>query len=288
MADRAPVAGAARPRPGTGAVRNAADRALAVRDQAINGQLAGTAGGAVVTAARMGRLFGRVGWRIARQLPGMAAVEQQGHRLREAAAAELIRLLELPQQILGGPEDQRVMMLVRNATTDPTPLRTAMSELLHRSTEADRTSSREYLFGTIVSQLVPDEARILAALSGGRRFAVVDVLTKQVSRSHSRTVLANASTVGAAARVSLPDNVPTYLSRLHSFGLIEFSPGIDGLDGQFAALNDDPAVRAAKAKADGKFGSVKVARKSVLLSELGREFWSAAAPAPGDLDRLSS
>ena len=162
-----------------------------------------------------------------------------------------------------------------------------MSELLARSTGSDTRQGKEYLFGTIISQLVPDEARILATLSSGRRFAVLDVLAKQVGRSSTRTVLANASTVGAAARVALPDNVPTYLTRLHSLGLVEFTPTIDGMDGQFASLNDDPAVRAARAEADGKFGSAKIARKSVMLSALGREFWSATAPTMGDPSRLS-
>ena len=44
-----------------------------------------------------------------------------------------------------------------------------MTELLERSVETDRNASRDYLFGNIISQLVPDEARILAALSDGRR-----------------------------------------------------------------------------------------------------------------------
>lgn len=267
---------------------------FAFREPPPPGQVVSSTTGAVVAAAKVGRLLGRTGWRLARQLPGVTAVETavgaSAQRLGAVATQELLRILDVPQQLVtaGTPDERRVMMLVQDAGTDPEPLRSAMSELLHRSSGSDTRQGKEYLFGTIISQLVPDEARILAALSSGRRFAVVDVLTKQVGRSHSRTVLANASTVGAAARVSLPDNVPTYLSRLHSFGLIEFSPSVDGLDGQFAALNDDPAVRAARSEADGKFGSAKVARKSVLLSSLGREFWSAAAPAPGDLDRLSS
>jgi hypothetical protein len=257
------------------------------------GQVLNDTAGAVVAAAKVGRLLGRAGWRLARQVPGVAAVEtavgSTAQRLGSAAAQELLRMLDIPQQLVtgGNPEERRVMMLIQDGGTDPEPLRSAMSELLQRSSGSDTRQDKEYLFGTIISQLVPDEARILATLSGGRRFAVLDVLAKQVGRSSTRTLLANASTVGAAARVALPDNVPTYLSRLQSFGLVEFSPTVDGMDGQFAALNDDPAVRAARSEADGKFGSAKVARKSVMLSALGREFWSAAAPAPTDLDRLS-
>jgi hypothetical protein len=257
------------------------------------GQLASTTTGAIVAAAKVGRLLGRTGWRLARQLPVVTAVEtavgSAAQRLGSVAAEELLRMLDIPEQAVrvGNPEERRVLMLVENDGADPEPLRSAMTELLQRSSASTSEEGKDYLFGTIISQLVPDEARILAALAGGRRFAVIDVVARQVGRSRSRTVLTNASTVGAAAHVALADNVPTYLTRLQSFGLLEFGAAVDGLDAQFAALEDDPAVRAARTGADGKFGSARVVRKSVLLSQLGREFWTAAAPRPEDLDRLS-
>jgi hypothetical protein len=246
-----------------------------------NGQVVAAAGSAIVTAARVGRLLSRSGWRIAKQLPGVTVVEQQAQRLRQAAAGELTRLLDGPQSFFtaGSPEDQRVMMLVQNAGTDPEPLRTAMSELLDRSVGETGGQGREYLFGSIVSQLVPDEARILAALSLDTPVAAVDIVAKQVGRSTTRVILANVSTVGSAAGVAVPENTATYLARLHGFGLVEFGPAADGLNDQFAALNGDAAVTAAKARIErDKLGSAKVVRKRLTLSALGREFWSACAP----------
>jgi len=248
------------------------------RDQP--GQLVSGAGSAIVTAARMGRLLGRSGWRLARQLPGMTLVEQQANRLRQAASAELLRLLEVPQQYFGtaAPEEQRVMMLVQDANSDPTPLRTAMTELLTRSSESGAGRSKEYLFGTIVSQLVPDEARILAVRVLGEHGEDAG-LVGQVGRSTTRVVLANVSPVGSAAGVAVPENTATYLARLHGFGLVEFAPAGSDLDAQFAALSKDAAVTAAKARIErDKLGSARVVRKRVTLSPLGREFWSACAP----------
>jgi hypothetical protein len=249
------------------------------------------AGSAVVTAARVGRLLGRSGWRIARQLPGVAAVEHQAARIAHVAAQEVGRLLEIPQLGRGSApsaEEQRVMMLVQNAGNDPEPLRTAMSELLERSSESDGSRSRDYLFGSIVSQLVPDEARILALLAGGRPYAVVDVVAKQVGRSSTRTVLANASGLGLAAGVALPDNGATYLTRLDNFGLLEFgTPGAD-LDPQFETLVGDPLVKQARQCVEGsKQGSAKIVRKSVTLSAMGRQFWTACAPSRPGLARRS-
>ena len=254
--------------------------ALARRDQPAQ-QLASSAGGAIVTAARMGRLLGRSGWRLARQLPGMSLVEEQANRLRHAASAELLRLLEVPQQFFGtaAPEEQRVMMLVQNANSDPAPLRTAMTELLSRSGQATAGRSKEYLFGTIVSQLVPDEARVLAALAEGKRYAVVDVVAKHVGRSTTRTVFANASLLGAAAGVVPSRNVATYLARLQQFGLIEFGPPMDELGEEYDKLAVEGAVQDARMQIErNKLGSAKLMRKSVALSPLGAEFWAACAP----------
>jgi hypothetical protein len=171
------------------------------------------------------------------------------------------------------------MAVVVDGAGDAQPLRTAMSELLSRSVPTGQRRGNEYLFGTIVSQLVPDEARIIATLAGAVAFAAADVVAKPVGRSVSRTVLANASTVGRAAGVTLPDNTPTYLTRLHGFGLVEFGSADDALSSQYDLIADDPTVVAARAAAEhAKQGAVRVRRKTVALSALGREFWAASAP----------
>jgi hypothetical protein len=276
-----------RPRP-TGSTARRTEADLAERDHP-GAALAATAGNAIMTAARLGRLLGRSGWRIARQLPGMNLVQQQAERLRHVASAELLHLLGVPQQLLGsaGPEEQRVMMLVRDATSDPAPLRTAMTELLNRSSGSTAGNSKEYLFGTIMSQLVPDEARVLAALAEGGRYAVVDVVAKHIGRSSSRTMSANASLLGAAAGVSPARNVATYLSRLQSFGLVEFGPAAADLGEQYDKLAVDSVVQEARARIErNKLGSARLSRKSVALSPLGREFWAACEPDRRTLRRL--
>lgn len=267
-----------RPRPGQQIDRNGGS--LARTEHAPGTQLASSAGGAIVTVARVGRLLGRAGWRIAKQLPGVTMLEQQAQRLQQVAAAELLRLLEMPQQFLGtaSPEEQRVMMLVQNANSDPAPLRTAMSELLSRAGSSSGGRSKEYLFGTIVSQLVPDEARVLAALAGGKQFAVVDVVAKNVGRA-ARPVLANASQLGDVAGIAPARNAATYLTRLHGLGLVEFGPAADELAASYEKLAVDSAVQDARVTIErNKMGGVKLIRKTVALSALGRDFWTACAP----------
>ena len=244
-------------------------------------ELVAAAGNAVVTAARLGRLLTRTSWRIARQLPGGTAVEQQAQRVGAIAA----RALDLQQGARPRPrprpsptsEEERAALLIQNADPGQSPLRDAMRELLQRSVEANRGSSREYLFGTIISQLVPDEARILAALSDGSRHAAADVVVKK-RRKPTYTALANASTIGRAAGVTTPDNVPTYLTRLQSLGLIEFGPEAETLSTQYEILAADDTVRQARQQAGGG-RAAKLVRKTIGLSLLGREFWAATDPS---------
>jgi len=245
------------------------------QQQAQSQQVALAAGRAVVTVARAGRLLGRTGWRLARQLPGVSTVEAQVQRVGATLAGELGRLLDAPAGQRTSADEQRAMALLQNAATDPEPLRSAMSELLERSADQRGGRGNDYLFGTIISQLVPDEARILAALVGGREYAVVDVVVKP-ARGAGRVELANASTVGRAAKVAHPGNTGTYLTRLHGFGLIDFGPATPELASQYDVLGDDPAVQRVKSAVEG--GRARLERKRVTLSRFGAQFWDAAAP----------
>lgn len=248
-------------------------------------QVVAAAGTAIVTAARVGRILGRSGWRLARQLPGGQTLEREAQRLQNAAVNEARRILQIQQGISGNgraatPEEERAAILIQTADPGTAPLRSAMGELLERSVEATRSDTREYLFGTIISQLVPDEARILAALAGGDAYAAGD-LVQRSRRAAPRTLVANASTVGRSAGVVTPDNTATYLTRLLGFGLVEFGPEDESLDVQYDMLGTDTVLNDAKRAAEQskQGGAVKLVRKTVRMSSLGREFWAASDPS---------
>ncbi len=255
-------------------------------DQVQPSELVAAAGSAVVTAARLGRLLTRTGWRLARQLPGGETVEREVQRVGAIAA----RVFDTPQGMRPSPrprpgpppsfEEQRAADLIRGGDPAQTPLRNAMRELLERSVQATRGSSREYLFGTIMSQLVPDEARILAALSDGSAHAAADLVVRVRRRDPQRIALANASTIGRAVGVTTPDNVPTYLTRLRGFGLIDFGGEDVSLRTQYEILGADDTVRAARRTVENsRRVKITLVRKTVRMSALGREFWDASDPS---------
>jgi hypothetical protein len=268
----------------TNALPAGAGRVPARTDSAPSAPVVAAAGTAVAGAAKVGRLLTRSGWGLARRLPGGRAVQREVQRLQNIALDELRRLLDVPVTASANGAkhvERRVFTIIDDDVEGPEPLRSAMSELLERSVEVDRTESREYLYGNIISQLVPDEARILAALAGGAPFAAIDVVAKHhLGRGRSRTVLANASSVGRAAGVATPDSVPAYVTRLHQFGLVEFGPADDAIAMQFDILAADSAVQAAEASVEARReGSAKHIRKTLTISSLGRDFWAACDPS---------
>ena len=149
------------------------------------------------------------------------------------------------------------------------PLRTAMKELLDRSIGFDHERAREYLYATVLRQLTPDEARIIAVLADGQPYPAVDVVARG-----NRVLLRNASTVGAAAGVTLPDEVPSYLTRLAGLGLVEISDELPELSSQYEILATDEVVRVATEGAR----RVKLVRNTVRLSRFGARFWAACDP----------
>jgi hypothetical protein len=264
--------GASAAPPGRGAVQ---------RIEVQPSQVVAAAGSAIVSAARVGRLLGRSGWRLARQLPGGRTVEREAQRLQNYAAGEVRRFLQVgaaPSARPAGPE-QRAAEYIRSADPGTAPLRGAMSELLERSVESSRTDSRDYLYGTIISQLVPDEARILAAMSDGTKFAAGDVVLRR-RRGGNRVLLENVSSVGRQAGLVSPENVPTYLGRLRSLGLIEFGPDDETLAVQYDILATDQTVQDARKIVDSRRrGAVRLEHKTVRMSGFGHEFWAASDPS---------
>lgn len=172
--------------------------------------------------------------------------------------------------------------LRRPAASEPgtrrfdTPAR-LLEALLTESIEADSARSRETLYTSLLLRLVPDEARILAALADGTRYPLVHIKTRS---NGGRTVLANASTVGRAAGVQVPEAVNTYVGHLRVLGLAEEGPADDALSVQYDILLGEPGVRHPandEAQDVGRLGT-RVLRRTLRISALGRELWHACRP----------
>lgn len=254
---------------------------------------------------RAGQTLGwlaRTGWRVTRALPGGELIEEQARRWESAAVREIRRRLEpadttpgfawrplgssaldpkLDRTTIG---DHELVTLVRPMNGHVEPLRAGMAELLNRSANSDAQASREFLYTTILRQLVPDEARILAALADGAPRPLIHVAVRSAIGATQRTVLANASTVGKNAGVAAPELVPAYMTRLYRLGLLDVGEEDPDLGDQYDILLTDQVVRAAAAAAKRP----RFLRHTVRLSALGRLFWAECDPTIGGQRRQLS
>jgi len=224
----------------------------------------------------------RTGWRITRGLPGGELAERQLLKLETAVVDEVRRRLEpgLERVTVG---DHELVTLVRPMNGHVEPLRAGMAELLNQSANADVAGAARYLHATILRQLVPDEARILAALADGVPRPAVDVVVRTTLGGVQRTVLRNASSVGKHAGVSAPEYVPAYLTRLYRMGVVDIGDEDPALAEQYDILLTDQLVRDAEDRArQARKGAARIVRRTVMISDLGGRFWQAADPTRRD------
>jgi hypothetical protein len=247
---------------------------------------------AVTQAVGIAGRLNRAGWGIARRLPGGDTVERAVRPVERMVAGQVRQRLRAfgllesepdatgARRIDGHLGEHRVTAVLRPIGEGMDPLRAAMAELLNRSVEQTREQSEHQLYAGILRQLVPDEARMLAALSDGSVYPVIHVASRGAMGGIKRLVLENASTVGKAAGTRLSANTPTFLSHLLRLGLVDIDPEDRALDVQYDILRTDDLVRAAEdeARIDGR-GGARIIKQTVRMSELGKRFWDACHPA---------
>lgn len=207
---------------------------------------------------------------LGRAVPGARFVERQYQRIERAALRELaVRLDQVDAQRCSGVEsamDSGTRFATENVVASMSPGRW-LEQLLRRSMDQTPAESLWSLADLVVHSIVPDEARILSALSDGSTYPLVHLET---GRLDTARVLANASAVGRAAGVALPDNTPSYVTRLLQLGLVEVGPEDSALREEYEILMTDATVRNALGAVDVR---VRAVRRTVRMSALGAEIW---------------
>jgi Abortive infection alpha len=220
--------------------------------------------------------------RAARAIPGVALVEAQAGAGQRFVLREIKRGLNQldPRRLISDPP--RPMLVAPADESNPPPDASAqtveekMTALLTRSMHDTPSDSRRTLHEVLVGELVPDEARILSALSDGSSYPLVHIAAPGVG-SYQKLVLENASSVGRAAGVALPDRVHVYVSHLRRLGLVEAGPEDHSLKDAYDILLTEPNLRAMIAAMGKGPRGARIIRRTVRMSDLGRELWEAAS-----------
>ncbi|MBA2765005.1 MAG: DUF4393 domain-containing protein [Thermoleophilaceae bacterium] len=149
------------------------------------------------------------------------------------------------------------------------------ADLLNRSADVRALDDAHPAYDRILSELAPDEARILRLFANSGPQAAVDVRTWRPLDVGAQTVAPGLTMIGPRAGVRYIDRVPAYLNNLFRLGLIWFSH--DPLDDlpAYQVLEAQPDVLGAMRSA----GRARIVRRSILLTPFGTDFCALCLPA---------
>jgi hypothetical protein len=160
---------------------------------------------------------------------------------------------------------------------DAESLDAKMHGLLDRAVGQNTATSRQELFHKILDQIVPDEARIISALSDGSTSPLLNVYARTRAGLGIEVVLENMSLIGKTANLALPQLTPMYVSHLLSLGLVESGPEDSDMKDEYEILAADTAVLSAIKTATRGPIPARIERYTLQLSGLGLELWAAAS-----------
>ncbi len=213
----------------------------------------------------LGALFQRM-TQIAHALPGAQFAQRQIERVETRVLSELKERLERIE-----PSSPASGLAATGAT-----LNEQMAALLERADTQTREQALDDLFRQIILVLVPDEARILGALSDGAVYPMLHVGIGPRVGAVNRRIVENVSTIGKPAGVKLLEQVPAYIGHLRALGLLQSGPEDKSFEIKYQILESDLAIKQAiERKQQRTTSSVRYLRRTLRLSEFGQQFWLA-------------
>jgi Abortive infection alpha len=151
----------------------------------------------------------------------------------------------------------------------PRTLREEGEELLRRSRDVHYEVDAHPAYERILSELAPDEGRILRLLLFDGPQPSVDIRTGgPVGLVKSRLIAPGLSMIGARAGCRYVERVPSYLNNLFRLGLIWFSRETLANPMKYQVLEAQPDVL----EAIHSVTHAKVVRRSVHLTPFGEDF----------------
>ncbi len=148
-------------------------------------------------------------------------------------------------------------------------LREMGQDLLSRSRDVWNTDEGHPAFERILTELAPDEARILMLLLTDGPQPSVDVRTGgPIGMVNSQLIAPGLTMIGARAGCRYVDHVPAYLNNLFRLGLVWFSRESLRDPMEYQVVEAQPDVLAALHSV--KFA--KVVRRSIHLTPFGEDF----------------
>jgi hypothetical protein len=211
--------------------------------------------------------------------PTAAIVQDAANDLRGAALRALgVQLDGVPNVSLGltigGSSPDRGPL----AGTSTRELQKRGEELMRRGNDVHVVEDTHPAFARILSEITPDEARILRFIYLEGPQPSLDIRTWRPLGIGSELVAAGLSMIGEHAGLRNVDRIDLYLTNLSRLGLLDFSKEQVSNPTRYQVIEAQPKVAAAM-KSAGR--SPKLVQRSVRLTPFGEEFVRTCLPLNG-------
>jgi hypothetical protein len=213
---------------------------------------------------------------------GAISVEETARMLQQfgsgvrSYARELLGIQDLDnrvRQLMPGP-GARMRAAARDRPAAGPTLREQGASLLRQSADVGAEDGVHPAYARILSELAPDEARILRLLAVGGPQPTIDVRAANLIGVGSQLVAQGLNLIGAEAGCRYPDRVPLYLNNLERLGLVWFPQEPIDNAMRYQVLEAQPdAMKAIK-----QAGRAKTVHRSVRLTAFGQDFCQVCLP----------
>jgi len=202
-------------------------------------------------------------------------------------AREFLGIADLDEQVrlLMPPSNSLSRRGRRNGAGDEQSLRRLGAELLKQAADVGDGIGAHPAYARILTELAPDEARILRLLACDGPQPMVDVRATNLIGVGSQLVAQGLNMVGAQSGARFRDRVPAYLNNRHRLGLIWLSdePLKDPITYQVLEAQPD-VLQAIK-----DTSRAKSVQRSIRLSPFGQDFCDVCLPLERDeLEELTA
>jgi Abortive infection alpha len=199
-------------------------------------------------------------------------------RLRAAGVAgdvakKAAEVIAFPGGALAGSERREAQDRGANRNGSVPTLREEGAALLHKSRDVRYDEDEHPAYERILSELAPDEARILRLLVLDGPQPSIDIRTGgPIGMISSRLISPGMTMIGARAGCRYVDRVPSYLNNLFRLGMIWFSRETIRDPLRYQVLEAQPEV----IDAAHSVRYAKIVRRSIHLTAFGEDFCRVA------------
>jgi abortive infection alpha-like protein len=217
--------------------------------------------------------------------PAAAIAQDAANDLRGAALRALgVQMDGVPNVSVGltiGGTGERP--IPPNASTQE--LQRRGEELMRRSNDVHVVEDTHPAFARILSEITPDEARVLRFLYLEGPQPALDIRTWRLLGIGSELVASGMNMIGEHAGLRNVDRIDLYLTNLSRLGLLDFSREQVSNPTRYQVIEAQPKVAAALKRA-GR--APKLVQRSIRLTAFGEEFVRTCLPLNGRIAHRES